>query len=75
VNYFVSRYGHAVWILLNFISTQNYGLIQVGLDMRFSIIIATINRTKENFRLLKSIAAQQYNDIEVIFADQIMMTG
>ena len=38
--------------------------------MRFSIIIATINRTKENFRLLKSIAAQQYNDIEVIFADQ-----
>jgi len=38
--------------------------------MRFSIIIATINRTEENFRLLKSIAAQQYNDIEVIFADQ-----
>ena len=38
--------------------------------MRFSIIIATINRTEENLRLLKSIAAQQYNDIEVIFADQ-----
>ena len=43
---------------------------QVGADMRFSIIIATINRTEENLRLLKSIAAQQYNDIEVIFADQ-----
>ena len=38
--------------------------------MRFSIIIATINRTEENLRLLKSIAAQQYNDIEVIYADQ-----
>ena len=38
--------------------------------MRFSIIIATINRTEENLRLLKSIAAQQYNDIEFIFADQ-----
>jgi glycosyltransferase involved in cell wall biosynthesis len=38
--------------------------------MRFSILVATINRTEENFRLLESIAAQQYNDIEVIFADQ-----
>ena len=38
--------------------------------MRFSIIIATINRTEENRRLLESIAAQQYNDIEVFFADQ-----
>jgi len=38
--------------------------------MRFSIIIATINRIEENLRLLESIAAQQYNDLEVIFADQ-----
>ncbi|HUZ91562.1 MAG TPA: glycosyltransferase [Methylocella sp.] len=38
--------------------------------MRFSIIVATINRTEENLRLLKSIAAQQYDDLEVIFADQ-----
>ena len=34
--------------------------------MRFSIIIATT----EDRRLLESIAAQQYNDIEVFFADQ-----
>jgi glycosyltransferase involved in cell wall biosynthesis len=38
--------------------------------MRFSIIIATINRTEENRRLLESIVAQRYNDLEVIFADQ-----
>jgi GT2 family glycosyltransferase len=38
--------------------------------MRFSIIVATINRTEENQRLLESIAAQQFADLEVIFADQ-----
>jgi glycosyltransferase involved in cell wall biosynthesis len=38
--------------------------------MRFSIIIATINRTEENRFLLKSIATQHYNNLEVIFADQ-----
>ncbi len=43
--------------------------------MRFSIIIATINRTEENRRLLESIAAQQYNDIEVFLLIKMMMTG
>jgi len=38
--------------------------------MRFSIIVATLNRTGENRRLLESIAAQQYKDLEVIVADQ-----
>jgi glycosyltransferase involved in cell wall biosynthesis len=38
--------------------------------MRFSIIIATIHRTEEILRLLKSIADQQYNDLEILIVDQ-----
>jgi hypothetical protein len=38
--------------------------------MRFSIMLATINPTKENRFLLKIIATLCYNNLEVIFADQ-----
>jgi len=70
VNYFVNRYSHTVWILLNFISTQNYGLIQVGGGHALQYHNRDNQSHKRKFSPAQSIAAQQYNDIEVIFADQ-----
>ncbi|TXE08459.1 glycosyltransferase family 2 protein [Gelidibacter salicanalis] len=38
--------------------------------MRFSIIIATLNRAEELLVMLKSLKQQQFNDFEVIVVDQ-----
>src|ERR1039457_3572379 len=37
---------------------------------RFSLIVATVNRTEEFSRLLHTLAAQQMNDFELIVVDQ-----
>lgn len=40
--------------------------------MKISLILATINRTEEVARFLKSLAAQNYNNFELIVVDQNM---